>query len=65
MGTRCGDIDACILFRMIEKEGFSVKKIRDQLTNNSGLLGISGVGVDVRELLKVASDGQPAGRVSN
>ena len=57
MGTRCGDIDVFILFRMIEKEGFSVKKIRDQLTNNSGLLGISGVGVDVRELLKAASEG--------
>ena len=50
MGTRCGDIDATIVTYMIDKLGITGKEMDTILNKQSGLLGISGVGNDHREI---------------
>ena len=49
MGTRSGDIDPAIIFFLIEK-GFSSKEVSQILHKKSGLLGVSGISSDVRDL---------------
>ena len=50
MGSRCGDIDATILPYMMEKTGMSLKEMDNALNKESGLLGISGVSSDSRDI---------------
>jgi len=52
MGTRCGDIDASILEYLDHKEGMSLREVDALLNKQSGLLGISGLTSDMRELLE-------------
>jgi acetate kinase len=51
MGTRAGDIDPSILEFIHHKEGMSLPEIDTMLNKQSGLLGISGLTNDMRELL--------------
>jgi len=51
MGTRGGDIDPSILEFIHHKEGMSLPEIDTMLNKQSGLLGISGLTNDMRELL--------------
>ncbi len=51
MGTRSGDIDASIIEYISHKEGMSIAEIISMLNRESGLLGISGITSDMRELL--------------
>jgi acetate kinase len=51
MGTRSGDIDPAILDFVGTKEGFSAPEIEGILNKQSGLLGVSGLTNDMRELL--------------
>ena len=51
MGTRSGDVDPAVLQYLIEKEGFTSSQIDTILNRQSGLLGISGLTNDMRELL--------------
>ena len=50
MGTRCGDIDATIIPYVMEESGMSEKEIDNILNKQSGLLGISGVSSDSRDI---------------
>lgn len=50
MGTRCGDIDATIVPYMMEKLNLSAKEMDNVLNKQSGLLGISGVSSDSRDI---------------
>jgi acetate kinase len=50
MGTRCGSLDPGVILFML-RHGWSVDRIEDLLYKKSGLLGISGVSNDVRDLL--------------
>lgn len=50
MGTRCGDIDPSIIEFMCNKTGKSVSEITNDLNKQSGLLGISGVSSDSRDI---------------
>ncbi|WEG73221.1 acetate/propionate family kinase [Vagococcus intermedius] len=51
MGTRAGDIDASLLPYLMEKEGLTdIKDMVDILNKKSGLLGLSGVSSDMREV---------------
>lgn len=52
MGTRSGDIDPAIIEFLMTKEGFSIDQIDTLLNKQSGLLGISGLTNDMRELLE-------------
>ncbi len=57
MGTRCGDIDPAILPFLIGKEDLSVREIDSLLNKHSGLLGVSGLSSDMRDLLEAAREG--------
>lgn len=56
MGTRCGDIDPSIIEFLSHKEGLSLAEIDVMLNKQSGLLGISGLTGDMRELLAEESE---------
>jgi acetate kinase len=51
MGTRCGDIDPSLVEFLCEVEGYSVGEVDSLLNRNSGLLGVSGLTGDMRDLL--------------
>ena len=57
MGTRCGDIDATILEYLMGRYGYDIKEMLNILNKKSGVLGISGVSSDFRDLEKAASEG--------
>jgi acetate kinase len=56
MGTRSGDMDPAILDFLSVKEGLSVSALETMLNKQSGLLGISGLTNDMRELLEEAHE---------
>ncbi len=51
MGTRSGDIDPSLVEYLVLKEGMSVSEVDTLLNKHSGLLGVSGLTSDMRELL--------------
>ncbi len=56
MGTRCGDLDPAILLYLLER-GFSAKDLNTMLNKKSGLLGLSGISNDLRDLETAAEQG--------
>jgi acetate kinase len=56
MGTRSGDIDPAIVDFIAAKEGLSAQAIESMLNKQSGLIGISGLTNDMRELLEEAHE---------
>jgi acetate kinase len=56
MGTRSGDLDASILDLIATKEGLSLSEVETLLNKQSGLLGISGLTDDMRELIAEAHE---------
>ncbi len=56
MGTRSGDIDPAIIDFIATKEGSSIGEIESLLNKQSGLLGISGLTSDMRELIAEAHE---------
>jgi hypothetical protein len=56
MGTRSGDLDASIVDLVASKEGLSAREVETLLNKQSGLLGISGLTDDMRELLAEARE---------
>src|SRR5690606_29402562 len=56
MGTRSGDLDPAILSYIAAKDGLSLDAVETLLNNQSGLLGISGLTHDMRELLAEAHE---------
>lgn len=57
MGTRCGTIDPAVVTYLMEKEKLSTKEVNDLMNKKSGVLGISGVSSDFRDLEKAAGEG--------
>lgn len=57
MGTRCGSVDPGMLVFLGEKEGFSYEELSDCLNKKSGVLGVSGVSSDMRELEAAIEEG--------
>ncbi|GAB4394374.1 MAG: acetate/propionate family kinase [Kiloniellaceae bacterium] len=54
MGTRCGSIDPGVLIYLLREKGMDVSDLERLLYKESGLLGLSGISADMRDLL--ASD---------
>lgn len=52
MATRCGALDPGVLLYLFDSEGRGAKEVEDLLYRRCGLLGVSGVSADSRELLK-------------
>ena len=57
MGTRCGNIDPAIMPFLMEKTGMSAKEMDTYMNKKSGMLGISGVSSDYRDLWSAAQSG--------
>ena len=59
MGTRSGDIDAGAVTFIMEKEGLNPTGISNLLNKKSGLLGVSGISSDMREIDSAVDAGKP------
>ena len=59
MGTRCGAIDPGVLLYLIDRHGMNARGLEQLLYAQSGLLGVSGISSDMRELL-VSTDSRAA-----
>ncbi len=57
MGTRSGDVDPSIIPYVMEQEGLNAKEVVDVLNKRSGLLGISGIASDHRDIEKGIEEG--------
>ena len=57
MGTRCGDLDAGVIQFIMNKYGISIDEMLNILNKKSGVLGVSGVSSDFRDLDSAAADG--------
>lgn len=57
MGTRCGSIDPAISSFIMEHENMTGEEVNDMFNKKSGLLGISGVSNDMRDLKKASDEG--------
>jgi acetate kinase len=63
MGTRCGDIDPAITFYLIQK-GYSADELNTLLNKKSGLLGISGISNDMRNLFEAREKGEERAKIA-
>jgi len=57
MGTRCGDMDCGVLQFLMNKYGYSIDEMLSILNKKSGVLGVSGVSPDFRDLGTAAEEG--------
>lgn len=58
MGTRSGDLDPALVGYLARKEGLSVEAVEHVLNHESGLLGVSGLSRDMRDVLAAAEGGR-------
>lgn len=63
MGTRCGDIDPAIVTFLMEKEGLSASEMDAVMNKKSGILGLSGVSSDFRDVEKAADEGNKVAQI--
>lgn len=59
MGTRVGMIDPAAVNYIAEKENLTHKDVEDLIMRKSGMLGVSGISSDMRDLDKAAAEGNP------
>ena len=64
MGTRSGNIDPSISTYLIEECGYTPEEANESLNKKSGVLGISGVSSDFRDLEKAASEGNKRAKLA-
>jgi acetate kinase len=64
MGTRCGDIDPAIPMVMQRTLGLSAEQVDSVLNRKSGVLGISGVSSDMRDINEKADAGHAQARLA-
>jgi acetate kinase len=57
MGTRSGSVDPGMLLHLMQQKGFSAAQLDESLNRHSGLLGVSGVSADFREVEIAAKGG--------
>ncbi len=64
MGTRCGDMDPAIVTFLMENEGLSSQEVNQLMNKKSGVLGISGVSSDFRDIEEAAEKGNEKARLA-
>jgi len=64
MGTRSGSIDPGILTHLLRRFGYTADQLDDILNKQSGLLGVSGVSGDMREILEAIQKGNDRARLA-
>lgn len=64
MGTRCGDIDPAVVSFLGEKEQLSYQEMSDVMNKKSGVLGMSGISSDFRDLGEAADKGDERAKMT-
>lgn len=64
MGTRAGDVDAGVITFLMDKESIGSQGISNMLNKQSGMMGISGVSSDMREVSNAADEGHERAQLS-
>lgn len=64
MGTRSGDIDPSILAYLSEKEHLSLQGVTDLCNKKSGLLGVSGISSDMRDIENAIKEGNARAKLA-
>lgn len=64
MGTRSGDVDPAVILHIMAREELSLHEGNTLLNKHSGLIGISGVSSDVREVTEAADQGHPNAKLA-
>lgn len=64
MGTRSGDLDPSVIDYLIENVGLDMKDVIYMLNKESGLLGVSGVSGDFRDVLAAANEGNERAKLA-
>ena len=59
MGTRCGQVDASVITYIGEKEGMSYGELNDMMNKKSGVLGLTGLSSDMRDIDRAYDEGNP------
>ncbi len=57
MGTRSGTIDPTVVTYLMKTKGYSAQEVEDILNKKSGLLGVSGISNDLRNVVQAAEEG--------
>ncbi|WP_426672173.1 acetate/propionate family kinase [Mucilaginibacter sp. McL0603] len=63
MGTRSGDIDATVIFYLVNQLGYNIDQVSNLLNKQSGMLGLTGFS-DMRDIRKVINEGNKAAKLS-
>jgi len=64
MGTRCGDIDPAIIFHLVDRGVLDFAGVHESLEKRSGLLGLSGVSRDMRDVRAAAEQDNQRARLA-
>ena len=64
MGTRSGDIDPAVIEYLMDKKGVDIHEATNYLNKKSGVLGVSGVSSDFRDLVAAMNDGNDRARLA-
>lgn len=64
MGTRCGDLDVGAVLHIANKEDIGLSTVNTLLNKHSGMLGISGISSDMRDIEKAAVEGNQRAKVA-
>jgi acetate kinase len=64
MGTRCGDIDPAIVFYLMDKLNMNSEEANNYFNKKSGMLGLSGVSNDLRDILEAAASGNERAKLA-
>jgi len=64
MGTRSGDLDPAAVTFIMQREGLSAEDVTDLLNTKSGLLGVSGVSNDMRDIIAAMDKGDKRARLA-
>lgn len=64
MGTRCGDIDPAVIEYLMDKTGMDIHQATDYLNKKSGVLGVSGINSDFRDLMEGVKAGNERAKLA-
>jgi acetate kinase len=64
MGTRCGDLDPAAILHIMGQEELSINEANAMLNKHSGLVGISGVSSDMREIITEMNNGHKGAKLA-
>jgi acetate kinase len=64
MATRCGSIDPSIVLHVQQRHGLTAEQVEVALNRESGLLGVSGLSADMRQILDAVHSGHPQAQLA-